>query len=49
MMTMKVMALIGGMSVAGYMYFKKHPEKIQQLKEIGKDASYKMFVMLNEE
>ena len=47
MMSMKAMAIMTGMGVMGYMYFKKHPEKIQMMKELGKEASRKMYNALD--
>ena len=47
-MPMMVM-MIGGMGVMGYMYLKKHPEKINKMKKMGRDASRKMYNMLDEE
>ncbi len=49
MMSMKMMALMTGMGVMGYMYFKKHPEKIQMMKELGKEASRMMYNKLDDE
>lgn len=43
MMMMKIAALVGGMGVMGYLYLKKHPEKIEMMREVGKDVSRKMY------
>ena len=45
--SMKVAALLGGVGMMGYMYLKKHPDKIQSMKDIGKEASRKMYNMLD--
>lgn len=42
------MAVVGGMGVAGYMYLKKHPEKMQKMKNLGKDVSKEMYNMLDQ-
>lgn len=44
-----MMAMIAGMGVMGFMYFKKHPDKISKMKQMGRDASRKMYNMLDEE
>ncbi len=49
MMSMKMMALMTGMGVMGYLYFKKHPEKVQMMKEFGKEASRMMYNKLDDE
>ncbi len=53
MMSMKMMAVMIGMGVLGYMYFQKNPDKLQQMKEMGKDigkeASRKMYNKLDNE
>ncbi len=49
MMTMKMMAIMSGMGIMGYMYLKKHPEKIKSMKEMGKEASRKMYNMFDDE
>ena len=48
-MMSKMMALMAGVSVMGYMYLKKHPEKIQMMKEMGKEASRAMYNKLDDE
>ena len=49
MLPMKTMAIMTGMGVMGYMYFKKHPEKVQMMKELGKEASRMMYNKLDSE
>ena len=50
MMSMKMMAMMmAGMSIMGYMYLKKHPEKIQMMKDMGKEASKMMYNKLDNE
>ncbi|MCI8460252.1 MAG: hypothetical protein HFE81_02535 [Bacilli bacterium] len=48
-MLMKIAALAGGAGVVGYMYFKKHPEKIEMMKCAAKDASRTIYNKLDEE
>ena len=48
-MSLKMMALLSSMGIMGYMYLKKHPEKIQMMKEMGKDATRAMYNKLDEE
>lgn len=48
-MSMKMMALMAGMGVVGYMYLKKHPEAIDMMKEMGRDATKKVNKMMEEE
>lgn len=48
-MMYKMAALMGGMGIIGYMYLKKHPEAIEMMKEMGKDASRKMYNVLEQE
>ena len=45
----KMMMLLGASGIIGWMYLQKHPEKIQQMKELGKDASRKMYNSLDTE
>ena len=40
---MKMMAFLGGGGLLGYMYLKKHPEKLEMMRELGKEASRKMY------
>ena len=49
MMMSKMALIMGGMGVIGYMYCKMHPEFIDQMREMGKDASRKMYNMLDKE
>lgn len=48
-MLMKMAALAGGVGVVGYMYLKKHPEKIEMMKSACKDASRTIYNKLDEE
>lgn len=48
-MLMKMAAVIGGMGAIGYMYFKKHPEKVEMMKSACKDASKMIYNKLEEE
>lgn len=47
MMSMKMMAFMAGMGAMGYMYLKKHPEKVEMMREMGKEASRKMYNALD--
>ena len=49
MLSMKAMAIMTGMGVMGYMYLKKHPEKVQMMKDLGKEASRVMYNKLDSE
>lgn len=49
MMVMKAMALFGGAGIMGYMYLKKHPEKIQMMRDMGKEMSRRMYNMFDYE
>lgn len=46
--TMALMALIGGMGVAGYMYMKKNPDLMCQMKELTKDIAKKTYDKLED-
>ena len=48
MMT-KMMAALGSMGFIGYMYFKKNPEALCKMREMGKDVSQKMYNMFDME
>lgn len=48
-MLMKMAAVMGGAGVVGYMYLKKHPEKVQMMKCAAKDASRALYNKLEEE
>lgn len=37
-----------GMGVLGYMYFKKHPEVMNKSKDLIKEASRKVYIMMDE-
>lgn len=43
------MAVMGIMTIAGMMYIKKHPEKIECMKESIKDMSRTIYNKLDEE
>ena len=49
MMSMKMLGIIGGMGVMGYMYLKKHPEKLKMMREMGKEASKMLYNKLDDE
>lgn len=48
-MMSKMALIMGGMGVIGYMYLKMHPELLDYMREVGKDASRKMYNMLDKE
>ena len=48
-MLMKSAAIAGGAGVVGYMYLKKHPEKIAMMKSAAKDASRTIYNKLDDE
>lgn len=48
-MMVKLMLLLGGSGLLGMLYLKKHPEKIQMMKDLGKEASRKMYNQLDTE
>ena len=48
-MLMKLAAIAGGAGVVGYMYLKKHPEKIAMMKSAAKDASRTIYNKLDDE
>lgn len=48
MMT-KLMAVMGGMGVFGYMYMKKHPDAVCKMREVGKNVSQRMYNMFDME
>lgn len=43
MMSMKMMAMVAGMGVVGYMYMKQNPAMMKKMCELGKEASRKMY------
>ena len=45
---MKMMALLTGMGVVGYMYMKTHPEIFKMMKEMSQDATDKVTKMMKE-
>ncbi len=47
MMSMKAMTMVAGMGVLGYMYLKKNPKMLKKMREIGKEASRKMYNMFD--
>lgn len=42
------LAILGGMGVAGYMYMKKNPDLLCQMKEMTKDMAKKTYEKLEE-
>ena len=46
---MKMMMILGGGGLLGFMYLKKHPEKVEMMKNLGKEASRKMYNQLDTE
>lgn len=44
-----IMMMLGGAGVAGYVYMKKHPEVVGNMKFVIKDTSRKVYNMLDEE
>lgn len=47
MMAMKMSFLLSGMSILGMMYIKKHPEAINKMKDMGKDAARRVYQFLD--
>ena len=47
MMSVKMMAMIAGMGALGYMYMKKNPAMMKKMRELGKEASRKMYNKLD--
>ena len=47
MSIMKMATILGGMGVMGYMYFKKHPEMVRKMRDMGKEASRMMYNKLD--
>ncbi len=46
---MKMMTFFGGVGIMGYMYLKKHPEKVSMMKQMGKEMTRKMYNYLDHE
>lgn len=44
-----IMMMLGGTGVAGFVYMKKHPEVVDDMKCMIKDTSRKVYNMLDEE
>jgi len=44
-----IVMMLGGASIAGYMYMRKHPEMICNMKNMAKDTSRKVYNMLDED
>ena len=42
------LAILGGMGVAGYMYMKKNPDLLCQMKEMTKDMAKKTYEKLED-
>ena len=49
MMMMEAIGLLGGMTIVGYMYLKKHPEKIKEMKCQVKEMSRMIYNKLDTE
>ena len=49
MMCMEALAFMGGMALVGYWYMKMHPEKMKEMKEMGKELSRMIYIKLDEE
>ena len=47
MMSMKMMAILGGMGLMGFYYLKSHPEMKDKMREMGKEASRMMYQKLD--
>lgn len=48
-MCIEALAFMGGMALVGCWYMKMHPEKMKELKEIGKEISRTIYIKLDEE
>ena len=48
MLSMKMMALMAGIGYMGYMYFSKHPEVVQKIKDLGKNTSEQVSEIVTE-
>ncbi len=48
MMSMKTMALVC-LGVASYMYLKKHPTNMENIKKIGRDTTRKVYNLFEED
>ena len=46
-MLKKMMAIFGGIGIFSYMYLKKHPEKLDKMREVGMEASQMMYNKLD--
>ena len=46
--TMTMMAVLGGMGVAGYMYMKKNPIAMHRMKKMVKNAAKRTYEMMND-
>ena len=49
MMSLKMMCLATGITIAGYMFLKMYPEKVKEMKGVIKDTSKKVYNMMEEE
>ena len=49
MMLSKMAFIAGGACVVGYLYFKKHPDKLCAITNIGMDAEKKMLDVLEQD
>ncbi len=48
MKNMATAAILGGMGVAGYMYMKKNPEMVNNMKSMAKSAAKKTYEKLED-
>ena len=46
---MKIVSLLTGIGIMGYLYLLKNPKKVSTMKRVGKEASRKMYNMFDEE
>ena len=46
---MKIVYILTGIGLMGYLYLMKNPKKVLTMKQIGKEASRKMYNMFDED
>ena len=46
--TMTMMAVMTGMGIAGYMYMKKNPKAMKNMKQMVKGAAKRTYEMMND-
>lgn len=46
-MSKTMMAMMGGLGIFGYMYLKKHPDKMNKMREIMMEANRMMYNKLD--